>query len=597
MAFRVRKDKTEKTTRQPMQHPDKSSSSRGLFSGWVFACSEFYHNYMEPVFRATYHASALAVKGIVRRMKRLARFLHRKLSPKYKDCAASFARFGNEVLRGYKLPLFKIRRGFYLIQRNYYTGVERGGRMQGFRLSVRTFKEGVGNNRKLIRRGFNYVLPVVLVVVLVTMMSVTQNLTFAVQVSYNGQTVGYIQDETVFESAEQKMQQRIVYENGEEAINIVPQYSVSLVSKDAILDENSLADNMIRNSNLDIVEAEGFYIGDQFYGAVEDTSELEQALDGILDSYRSDAANESVEFEQSYDFRSGLYLASSVVNEKELVSMVTSQKEEEQSYTIKTGDSPYGIAQVNSVSLNELVSLNPGILEKCMPGQAVKLSSSVPFMSVKVSRTLTYEESVPFETVEVADKKYLKGTKVTTQEGANGSRQVTATVDYVNGVEVNRTVLDTVVTKEPVEKHVTVGSAVPTVTTPSGGGSYAPGAGSGMFINPCPSGYVSQEYGNRGHKGMDIASGYGNTVYASAGGTVILAKWYSGYGKAVMIDHGNGIVTLYGHNSNLFVQQGQVVAQGQPIAAVGSTGWSSGNHCHFEIRVNGQFVNPRRYIG
>ena len=143
------------------------------------------------------------------------------------------------------------------------------------------------------------------------------------------------------------------------------------------------------------------------------------------------------------------------------------------------------------------------------------------------------------------------------------------------------------------QKQVTVGSAEPISIAPSGS---SPQTGSGAFINPCPSGYVSQEYGHYGHKGMDIASGYGNPIYASAGGTVILARWYSGYGKCVMIDHGNGVVTLYGHASALYVSAGQTVAQGQVIAAVGSTGQSTGNHCHFEVRVNGRTTNPRYYL-
>ena len=97
-----------------------------------------------------------------------------------------------------------------------------------------------------------------------------------------------------------------------------------------------------------------------------------------------------------------------MVDTNELIDMVTSQKQEERTYTIQSGDTPYEIAQDNNISLNELVALNPGILENCMPGDTVKLQGSVPFMSVKVSRTLTYEESIPYETVEVSDKDVYK---------------------------------------------------------------------------------------------------------------------------------------------------------------------------------------------
>lgn len=590
MALFHKKKSEPESGQKPLQHPDRTSDMN-WFASLLTTCSEFYHGYMEPLFWSVYRVCRLTIKGVARRLRRFSAFVRRKFSPKWKEFSVSFQEWKDDFLRGFKAPLFKIRRGWYLIQRNYYIAEEEKGRWGGVTYSCRTLAEGVVNNKRLLRRMFNYVLPIVMIAVLVTVVISTQFLTFAVEVNYNGKSIGYIQDEKVFEQAEQMMQQRIVYENNEDAIDIIPKYSLTLVSKTDIVDEYQLADNMVQLSNLDIVDAKGVYVGDQFYGAVEDAAALEQATNELLESYKSDSENETVEFEETIDYRDGLYLASSVVDEQSLIDLFTGQTAAEQNYVVKTGDSPYEIAQDNSISLNDLVSLNPDILSSCYPGDVITLSKSVPFLSVKVSRTETYEEAIPYETVEVQDKKYLKGTKNETQKGENGVRQVTATVEYVNGVEVNRTVLESNVTKEPVERRVTIGTAEPIATAP--GGSIS---GSGMFLNPCPAGYVSQEFGHYGHKGMDIAAPYGSTVYAAAGGTVILAKWYSGYGKCVMIDHGNGIVTLYGHASSLYVSAGQVVGKGDPIAAVGSTGQSTGNHCHFEIRVNGSFVNPRRYL-
>ena len=98
------------------------------------------------------------------------------------------------------------------------------------------------------------------------------------------------------------------------------------------------------------------------------------------------------------------------------------------------------------------------------------------------------------------------------------------------------------------------------------------------------------------HMGMDIAAPNGTTIKAAAGGTVIQSGWYGGYGNLVIIDHGNGVTTYYGHCSKLYVSVGQEVEAGDAIAAVGSTGYSTGNHLHFEIRLNGQQVNPETYI-
>jgi murein DD-endopeptidase MepM/ murein hydrolase activator NlpD len=100
----------------------------------------------------------------------------------------------------------------------------------------------------------------------------------------------------------------------------------------------------------------------------------------------------------------------------------------------------------------------------------------------------------------------------------------------------------------------------------------------------------------RFHSGMDFGADYGAPITAAGPGIVIMADWYGGYGNAVILDHGNGITTLYGHGSELLVQAGQAVTLGQPIATVGSTGLSTGPHLHFEVRQDGDPVDPRNYL-
>lgn len=128
----------------------------------------------------------------------------------------------------------------------------------------------------------------------------------------------------------------------------------------------------------------------------------------------------------------------------------------------------------------------------------------------------------------------------------------------------------------------------------------------GTFLWPVPSStYITSSFGSRlhpiyrtwrMHTGTDIGASYGANIVAAASGKVIMSSWYGGYGNCVMIDHGSGIVTLYGHCSSRLVSAGQEVSRGQVIARVGSTGNSTGNHCHFEVRINGQYVNPMGYF-
>lgn len=100
----------------------------------------------------------------------------------------------------------------------------------------------------------------------------------------------------------------------------------------------------------------------------------------------------------------------------------------------------------------------------------------------------------------------------------------------------------------------------------------------------------------RFHSGIDLGADYGDPIVAADGGVVIYADWMGGYGKAVIIDHGNGISTLYAHNSDLVVGEGQRVGKGQQVALAGSTGYSTGPHLHFEVRQNGSPVNPMDYL-
>ena len=114
------------------------------------------------------------------------------------------------------------------------------------------------------------------------------------------------------------------------------------------------------------------------------------------------------------------------------------------------------------------------------------------------------------------------------------------------------------------------------------------------------SGVLTSRYGyrwGRTHTGIDIGASYGTTIKAAASGTITFAGWKGSLGNLVVVSHGNGIQTYYGHCSSLLVSAGQKVSAGQAIAKVGSTGSSTGNHLHFEIRINGSSINPQSYVG
>ncbi len=131
--------------------------------------------------------------------------------------------------------------------------------------------------------------------------------------------------------------------------------------------------------------------------------------------------------------------------------------------------------------------------------------------------------------------------------------------------------------------------------------------GASGFIWPCPSSRrITSYFGPRprptagastNHKGIDIGAGYGAAIVASAGGRVTTSTYSSSAGNYIVISHGNGMSTVYMHCSALYVSVGETVTQGQTIAGVGSTGYSTGNHLHFGVIKNGSYVNPLNYVG
>ena len=142
----------------------------------------------------------------------------------------------------------------------------------------------------------------------------------------------------------------------------------------------------------------------------------------------------------------------------------------------------------------------------------------------------------------------------------------------------------------------------PSLSTSSSGKSYV----GGEFMWPSSCTLITSQFSPsrknpvsgvyRRHTGVDIGASYGSAILASNGGTVTLAGWNSGYGNCVVIDHGGGKATLYGHMSSIGVSKGQTVSKGQQIGRVGSTGNSTGPHLHFEILINGSAVNPMGYF-
>ncbi len=336
--------------------------------------------------------------------------------------------------------------------------------------------------------------------------------------------------------------------------------------------------------------------------ALKSAEEAQQALDTVLAPYLSASGNrqrtdvsfvENVRVEQQpVDF-------SLVMSCDEAVRALTlGSAVEDNFYTVEKGDSLARIAKEFELQVADIKKANPTLSsdQVLQPGDTLNAVKPSNWVNVRYTETVTRQEALPYETVEQTDATLYTTQKQTKQEGKNGLRQVVAKVTYINGMEASKVIESQTVIEEAQDKIVLRGTKK--VPTSSGGGSSA----SGKYIKPLKSYRVTSRYGPRDmfgrsyHYGYDLAAPTGTPIYATAAGTVSFSGSASGYGLVIYLDHAGGVQSRYGHCSKLLVKKGQKVKQGQIIALVGSTGQSTGPHLHFEFRLNGGHVNPKKYV-
>ena len=273
------------------------------------------------------------------------------------------------------------------------------------------------------------------------------------------------------------------------------------------------------------------------------------------------------------------------------------------SYTIQQGDTIWDIAMTNSITTDAIQSANPDMnMDKIQINDEITLPLTEPYVHVEVEAKVTSQSPIPYSTKEVSDKTLLKGNTKVTQAGENGIEETVTKVTLINGMTTSQEVLSTATVKAAVDKIVAVGTKVVTTSKPStstsSSSSSASSSSSKGFIRPA-NGVLTSNYGYRSsgfHTGIDLAASTGTKVVASKAGTVTFSGWNGGYGYCVIISHGGGVTTLYAHNSSNKVSVGDYVKQGETIALMGSTGNSTGPHCHFEVRINNVHQNPWNYI-
>lgn len=459
--------------------------------------------------------------------------------------------------------------------------------------------KGVENNLSLLPRMVSYLLPLGAAVLFVTVVRSTVSRPYVLGVQVDGETVGYVANEETFNSAREAVQTRINYAGTDKTDwTVEPSYTVAV--SDETMDENEMANAILRTASDEISEGTALYLDDELVAVCSDGESLRAYLDSMLDPYEDpDDPDMKVGFNKAVTLENGIYFNESFQDEKDVEEMLVSVQSAQKVYTVQTGDSLSLIASKNGLTLKELLALNADIgltLDYAIfPGDELTITKEESLLEVWLTKTVSWEEEIPYATETTRSADYTVGTRKTLQEGVPGVRLVTAENVYdTDGMLLEQTILRTETLQEPVTQKVVVGTKKITTSTTQI-------TGNGQFIWPVPQyRYCSRWYGGS-HRGVDICAPAGTPIYASAGGTIYKAGYEragagTNYGYSVIINHSGGYQTVYAHCLSLVVHAGQTVKQGQLIGYVGSTGRSSGNHCHFEIRRNGSYLAPQNFF-
>lgn len=304
---------------------------------------------------------------------------------------------------------------------------------------------------------------------------------------------------------------------------------------------------------------------------------------------------QSVEIKEKISLANTKADPNKVLDVEEAVKVLTGTKDKPVVYTVKEGDTISSIAQHFGMKSADVMALNPGLEEKYVQiGAELQVTKPEAPLTVRTVETVSEKQPSKPETIVRKSSELPLGKRKVVRPGRDGVKTVDYIVTKENGKVISKQWTGQQVVQESLPEVVYKGTKVApkkkaaTVTQKSSGS---------MFAWPVSGARITSSYGHRwgrSHEGVDMVGG--STIMAAASGRVVFAGQQSGYGNVVIVDHGNGYRTLYGHMSRISVSNGQSVGQGSKLGVMGNTGRSTGTHLHFEVQKNGVAQNPMNYL-
>ena len=424
--------------------------------------------------------------------------------------------------------------------------------------------------------------------------AVTYKPIYAVQV--DGETIGYVHEVQELQDSFAEVVQELEKEYDQE---VTPSQEIEFVKvrgeKIEVDDVEVVKESLLACVSL---ETQGYMLmvnGKEVLGVVEQ-EDAEQVMEKIKDDYISkhqsrNSIIEKVEIEEDIELIEKNIPICAFMEPEEAADYLMTGGIEKKTYEVASGDSLWSISKKFSITLEDLQKANPELDgEKLSIGQKLNLEVMSPYLNIISKERLTETVRIAFSEEVQRDASMWAWERRVAQRGQSGQKEVVYEVVRRNGQIVEKELKSEKIVQEPVVQIVVRGSK-------QDSGSLI--VGTGRFLWPVQ-GRITSPYGSRSggfHTGVDIAAPRNTPIRAADDGTVTVAVYSGvGYGNRIEVNHGNGFSTLYAHCNSLAVRQGQTVKKGQIVAYVGSTGRSSGDHLHFEIRISGKHVNPMRYF-